>query len=175
MILVYEIINKLNGKRYIGQTTSSLKDRFLAHCRNKKVYFSKVLKEEGKENFFIKELTLCNNRKEANILEEYYINLYNSFVPNGYNIRHGGINGKHADITKEKLVKLRTGSTASIKTKQKISARMKGNTFLLGHKHSEETKAKMSKSRTGKIQSEETKRKRITSRLKTLAMQKVGV
>lgn len=69
------------------------------------------------------------------------MNKYNSLVPNGYNLRHGGNSGEKHQLTKDKTSK-------SLKEYYTINeSKQKGKP---GMKHTEETKQKISKSNIGK-------------------------
>ena len=88
--VVYVHINKINGKAYVGQTLQDPERRFR---KNSKTYvnykscsvFYKALKKYGWDNFETTLLASANSILNLNYLEEYFINLYNSMVPNGYN------------------------------------------------------------------------------------------
>lgn len=85
---VYCIENTLNGKRYIGITTRTIKERFVEHCKAKS-YIGKAIRKYGVENFKLYELAVANSREELCNLEVYYIEKYNTFK-NGYNQTIGG-------------------------------------------------------------------------------------
>lgn len=85
---VYCIENVLNGKRYIGITTRTIKERFAEHCKAES-YIGKAIRKYGVENFKLYELAVANSREELCNLEVYYIEKYNTFK-NGYNQTIGG-------------------------------------------------------------------------------------
>lgn len=87
-VCVYCIENTLNGKRYIGITTRTIKERFAEHCKAKS-YIGKAIRKYGVENFKLYELAVANSREELCNLEVYYIEKYNTFK-NGYNQTIGG-------------------------------------------------------------------------------------
>lgn len=89
---IYIIKNTINDKVYIGQAKSSRK-RFLEHCqlKDKKRNISiidQAIEKYGKENFYFEILE--SQIPDYNEKEKYYIKLYNSISPNGYNIQEGG-------------------------------------------------------------------------------------
>lgn len=94
MIGIYKIQNKINNKVYIGQSID-IKRRLNWH---KKYYPTKIhralysaFEKYGIENFtfeVIEEL----NEKELNEREIYWIEFFNSFGTNGYNLTKGGNN-----------------------------------------------------------------------------------
>ena len=64
---IYCITNKINGKKYIGQTTETIHKRWIRHINaHSNMAISKAIDKYGKENFEIKELlcATCNTKKE---------------------------------------------------------------------------------------------------------------
>jgi group I intron endonuclease len=95
MGIIYKIVNKINGKIYIGQTKQQLKNRFNHHCYSSKYKYHnspiyQSFRKYGINNFDIFEIEKCDNSL-LNKKEEFYINEYNSLTPNGYNILKGCI------------------------------------------------------------------------------------
>jgi group I intron endonuclease len=121
---------------YIGQTWNSLQDRYnngygYINC----IYLNNAIQKYGKDNFGYQILTVCGTQETANYWETYFINKFNSVDRAiGYNLRHGGSNGK-----------------LSPETKRKISESLIGvNTWAKGREVSQETKNKQSQSMIGK-------------------------
>ncbi len=175
--LIYQHINKVNGKSYIGQTTN-LKRRI---GKNGKGYLSKNSKGEYKQRKFayailkygwdnfrtviLKEhLTL----EEANYYEAFYIEQFQTINSDyGYNIKLGGNNSSPSKETREKMKEARKnwsqeahkhcsdaqkGKKLSKETKEKISEAVSGEKHPRYRKHpSEETKEKIRE--TNKIKS----------------------
>jgi|SRR5271166_5379469 len=142
-MIIYKITNKINGMQYIGQTIHSLNYRWSQHCSKKSLChkLSYSIQKYGKENFEIKVITRCNTIEEMNYREEYYIKLFNTLSPNGYNLLPGGNNKKHNEETKQKMRKPRSkqgklnisnahkGKIMPEETKLKISLALKGRIF----------------------------------------------
>lgn len=132
-MFIYMIRNNVNGKLYIGQTISTLKDRFIHH---KKPGFARhpalfvAMNKYGRENFSIHELDTAKSLEELNLLEPYYIQKYNSLAPNGYNLQTGGGNSRPCSSVRKKMSEWQTG---------------KGN-HQFGKKKTEEQKKQISKS-----------------------------
>lgn len=136
-MIIYKVLNKINGKVYIGQTTQNLKTRWSQHKYNSKngnCKINRAIRKYGIENFEIQEIDNGNCIEELNKKEEFYIKKYDS-VNYGYNIRSGGKNSIRSQETKNKISQSRIG-----KYKGKDSP-------WYGKKHTEKSKRKMSKSK----------------------------
>jgi group I intron endonuclease len=89
---IYKITNKITGKVYIGQTTREASARFKDHCRDKRQtrYLSNAIFKYGKSNFVFEEICSAVSIETLNELETYFITLFNTLSPNGYNLTLGG-------------------------------------------------------------------------------------
>jgi group I intron endonuclease len=108
-MLIYKVINKTNGKAYIGQTTRPLKARISAHMRearkgkrSKSAFHNAVLKH-GLGSFEIEVVETCDTIDQLNKRERYWIATLNTISPNGYNIEEGGKHFLMSESTKAKL------------------------------------------------------------------------
>ena len=95
---IYKITNTINDKIYVGQT-SSPKDRWKQHrCKaNKGTDIGKsaihdAMRKMGIENF---RMEIIGWYEDYNEKEKYFISLFNSLVPNGYNLMAGGEEPPH--------------------------------------------------------------------------------
>lgn len=92
---IYVITNKINKKQYIGQSKCPDK-RFKQHCgighRRDNSLVDKAIRKYGQENFTMEILGWYENYNE---MEKYYISIYKSLAPNGYNILAGGEEPPH--------------------------------------------------------------------------------
>jgi group I intron endonuclease len=93
---IYKFINLINGKIYIGQTIEKnpLK-RIKKHYKKQKhkslVY--DAINKYGKENLIYEIIYYSFDMSDLNSKEVYFINHFNSLIPNGYNIKIGGEQG----------------------------------------------------------------------------------
>lgn len=91
--IIYKIINSINNKIYIGQTRTSLDQRWKEHLRHAEYgeqIINRAMRKYNKENFFIEELEKCNIAI-IDDREKHYIKLYNSTNKKiGYNVSLGG-------------------------------------------------------------------------------------
>lgn len=113
--IIYRVINKNNGKSYIGQTKFSLEKRWNEHTYaafelDFQSRFYVALRKHGKENFEPIVIAQCSSRNEMNELEVFWIAHYRTFEPeNGYNATMGGDYVELTPEAREKLVKLTKG------------------------------------------------------------------
>ena len=89
---IYKITNQINGKCYIGQSINiqqRWKDERCGAFNPSDVEYnsikSRAFRKYGLNNFTFEILEECETN-ELNELEALYANLYNSYVPNGYNV-----------------------------------------------------------------------------------------
>lgn len=129
-MIIYKITNKLNGTCYIGQTTKSLERRWKEHCKlsSKCRYLNYAIKKYGKESFSINTISKYDNLVDLNNAEEYYIDWYNSLVPNGYNLDSGGKSKKPSKETKQKQSDVKLGKHLSQRTEIKPGQRLSPKT-----------------------------------------------
>ncbi len=154
--VIYQIINCVNNKMYIGQTWQSLAHRFWEHCyRNGCPKLYNAIQKHGKENFKITAIFSITTQEDADYYEDYFINKYDS-IKTGYNIKGGGRGGKHSEATKKKISAAilgdknpNFGKPMSEDQKQKLSVSRKGKyvgekSWGFGKKRLPETVQKMS-------------------------------
>lgn len=95
MYKIYRIVNKINHKIYVGQTSKTIEERFEEHIYNskcsdinhRKLYMA--IQKYGIKNFYVEEIDRAVTKEDANYKEEFYIECYNSFHK-GYNANTGG-------------------------------------------------------------------------------------
>jgi group I intron endonuclease len=118
---IYKIVNKIDGKTYIGQTIQDLEERWRQHrktnsnCR----YLKSAIKKHGIENFNFKLVCICFD-DDLDKYETTYIKKYNAMVPNGYNLREGGNSSKHHEETKKKISEKLKNRTDLVHSKYKV-------------------------------------------------------
>ena len=106
---IYEIINKVNKKRYIGQSVDVYK-RWHGHKNklnsnsHRNSYLQHAWNKYGEDNFEFNLILECSE-SELDDMEKYYISLHNTCDRScGYNIDDGGNSNKHlSNETKEKI------------------------------------------------------------------------
>ena len=99
MAYIYQIINDINQKIYIGKTECSIEKRFKEHCwdafreRNEKRPLYNAMRKYGIEHFHIELIEETDSPEEREI---YWIEEKQSFK-NGYNATVGGDGRKYID------------------------------------------------------------------------------
>jgi group I intron endonuclease len=146
---IYKITNKITKQSYVGQTIMDLNERWRQHCKPNSNcrYLKSSIKKYGVDSFEFKLICVCFDN-DLDKYECFYMNKYNTIVPNGYNLREGGNSGKHHEETKIKISETLKNRTDIIRGKPQ-----------LGKPHTEEIKNKISKTLTGRKLSSETKDK----------------
>lgn len=161
---VYTHTNKLNGKKYIGQTCCKNPNERWASGKgyNNNEHFSRAIEKYGWDNFEHKIVYKNLTHKEANEIECELIEKYDTLNEQyGYNKKEGGYisynKGKHlSEEQKEKLRQANIGKKHSEETKIKISNSNKGKKKK---EFTEEHKRKIGMAVKGRICSELTKEK----------------
>ena len=90
MFIVYKILNKLNGKKYVGMTSRSISIRFKEHCRNTHRRISNAIQAYGASNFICSEIAHADTYSLALFLEKENIIKENALQPYGYNTACSG-------------------------------------------------------------------------------------
>ena len=99
--VIYLLINRINGKMYVGQT-KNLKRRIWQHKHGNQ-YIDKAIQHYKWENFTLIILEECETKEQLNEREIFWIAFFNCKDPNGYNQTDGGDGGW--SYTTEALVK----------------------------------------------------------------------
>lgn len=157
-MIIYCITNKINGKRYIGQTRQSLEARtrhlLTSYCFN--VYLCNAVRKYGEDAFLVNVLEECLDQCAADFRERCLILEYGSRIPNGYNIAEGGNHppdlsgrklGSQSEDRRKKISQSKLGK--SIRSLGKSCESKRGNQNARGHffRHTDESKRKIWESR----------------------------
>ena len=153
---IYIITNKIDGKKYVGQTVrNNPQERIDEHFRdnplNSSPYLHFAIQKYGKDNFDIEIIPYLGANQDAlDSIEVWQIKKNNSLSPNGYNLMNGGRGGKHSKETRDKISKANTGRKFSNETKNRMSKAKSGkNHPFFGKKLSKEHKQKLHNAQKG--------------------------
>jgi group I intron endonuclease len=132
MGVIYRILNKINGKIYIGETTrDNPNERWMEHKRHVlngafgcRALYSAMTKY-GIDNFEFKILFFCFN-EDVEKYEIQMIEKLNTIAPNGYNILKGGKGGgfvgkKHTEDAKRRISEHFKKRYEDVKEREKMS------------------------------------------------------
>ena len=143
--VVYLLINMVNGKMYVGQTTQSLKKRMKQHLGGK-LYVDNAIRKHKPKNFRCEILKCCASKAELDAWERFFIATLKTKAPYGYNRTDGGDGSVGLELTPEhrakisealkgrkippeqraRLSEFRSGKPLSIETIEKMSAAQSG-------------------------------------------------
>lgn len=140
---IYVLENKIDGKRYVGQTINWA-IRSAAHRRGDGVCpINRAIRKHGFDCFRVWHFDNIPE-DQLDIFERAYIASFGSLVPNGYNLESGGnAQKRHHDETRKKMSESRRGE------KNSMFGRTGEKSPHFGKHLSDETKRKISDSRTG--------------------------
>lgn len=136
---IYCIENKVNGKRYIGQSNNIERRRYehmklLRKGNHNNEYLQNSVNKYGINNFSFDVMAYCNIEK-LNELEVKYIHDYDTMnKAKGYNLRDGGDRTTLSLESREKISQTRLRRIAN------------GDIKVLGHEYSRESIDKMRRS-----------------------------
>lgn len=127
---IYAVTSRTDEKRYVGQTTQSLRRRLGALYWNAKLrkggpgsLIGAAMVAEGLANFDIEALEVCDDPSTADAAEAKWIDDLNCWSPQGYNVRPAGrLNPAIAESTKQKM----RGRYVGPETREKLAALRRG-------------------------------------------------
>lgn len=139
VIGIYCIENKIDSKKYIGQS-NDIYARWYNHkyClnnnRHSNSYLQHAWNKYGENNFIFTILELCDE-PIIDEREQFYIAEFSTIIrKNGYNLDSGGNKNKHhSEETKRKISQSNTGKVASEETRKRISIGRTG--IMKGKEH----------------------------------------
>lgn len=114
-MIIYMIINLINQKKYVGQTSRTFNQRYkslgvgvhrVVGCESNS-HLASAIQKYGADNFKVEIIEVCNSKEELNERERYYIKLHDTTNPEkGYNYCEGGGNGVRNLTRESKLNKI---------------------------------------------------------------------
>lgn len=128
---IYLIIDLLTRKKYVGQHHYHKPELDPNYHGSGRII--KRLYKKRPETLKMEYIKTCYTQRELDDWEKYFIFLYNTMSPNGYNLQEGGRGGTPSKNTRKKMSESHIGKTSGMK----------------GKKASDETKMKMSESHKG--------------------------
>lgn len=155
---LYEIVNKINNKKYFGTTFQNPPNRrwnnhkYIAKHRIRSTPLYNAMNKYGIDNFKFNIILSDVPENELHKLEYDYIKENNTQnIDNGYNLADGGKYPTGFKIPEHIIEKRRNAMTGK-------------NNHFFGKTHTEEAKMKISKSKIGRRHTSESKKKMSESR-----------
>jgi group I intron endonuclease len=108
---IYCHTNRVNGKRYVGQTVHSMEKRWGNHIARTKTsdrrspVFANAIRKYGADAFDHQILEVVSTQEEADLYETLWIEQMECRVPNGYNLKSGGGAQGHLHDDTKKLIR----------------------------------------------------------------------
>jgi hypothetical protein len=141
---IYLITDTTNGMKYTGKHHYHIEGQLDPNYHGSGVIIKNIYKKRP-ETLKEEYIKTCYSEEEMNSDEQYYIKLFKTLYPNGYNLTEGG-DGWSGGPCEE--------------VRKKISEAQKGEKHhFFGKHHTEETRKKISEAHKGKTLSEEHRRK----------------
>lgn len=139
-MFVYQIVNKINKKKYVGITTKSIEHRFKQHVKQLDCGIANAIKKYGEKNFYIEQIDECDTWENLLIKEKFWIQKLNP----EYNRTKGGeglFGYNHTEQAKEEISRKNKGRIFTKEHREKLSKSNKGKSpWNKGKKCSEEYK-----------------------------------
>ena len=140
---IYLVTDTTNGMKYTGQHHYHIEGQLDPNYHGSGVIIKNIYKKRP-ETLKEEYIKTCYSEEEMCSDEQYYIKLFKTLWPNGYNLTEGGDGG---EIPCEEI-------------RKKMSMKLKGRTaHNKGKPMSEEQKKKLRDAHKGKTMSEEVKKK----------------
>lgn len=165
---IYQIVNLIDGKKYVGSSNNLYKRKSshfynLKNNKHRNCHLQNAFNKYGEDNFSFEVIEFVNTIEELLPREQYYIELYQVCDKNkGYNLIVDTTRNILPKESREKISLAHKGKTLSEETKLKMSLAQKGSKNYnygkrgalchnYGKTHSEETKLKMSLAKYKKV------------------------
>lgn len=151
MYIIYQITNKVNGKKYVGLTNSSLKKRWYQHRYDathstSNIHFHRAIRKYDITDWNLDALCCCLTKVDAEYLERHFIKECDTYA-SGYNMTEGGnafgglrgkFNGMYGKKRPKELLK-RMNEASVATTKGKSYEQIHGETRATELKQSRST------------------------------------
>src|SRR3990167_1422777 len=143
---IYVITNRVNGKRYVGQTRVSIERRWAQHMRAAKASRTAIaaaIRKYGHQAFEVRWAPLGEISQETlDLIERRLIRHLGTLEPAGYNLEAGGhghargtIRRKpHTEETKAKMRAAACGRRMSVASRLKMSRQRRGRRLSAEHR-----------------------------------------
>jgi len=146
--IIYKVVNRINGKSYIGFTSRTITLRWKEHRNAAKRGAIQTLpcaiRKYGSDKFLVETLEAGEDSVFGKTIREPY---WISVLPHEYNQTKGGdglLGYNHTQATKDAI-------SSNHKRRERLSAALQGNTNAKGSKHSEKQNLAKAERQRGKL------------------------
>lgn len=103
-------ITSPSDKKYIGQTCRDYEKRYNEHCKllGSCILLENAIRKYGKDKMKFEVLAEIENEL-LDEYEQFFIELFSTLEPNGYNIKTGGETGKHSEQSRQRMRNAKLG------------------------------------------------------------------
>lgn len=142
-MIIYSITHRESGKRYIGQTSKSLKRRRELHRnyakRKSQDAIHRAIRKHGEDAFDWRVEAHCGSKEHLNSMERFFIALFETKGVRGYNMTSGGVGTPDHAVSvaaRRKMSMANIGRVGWAKGKKlpEVSSKMMGNKNGVGNK-----------------------------------------
>ena len=143
---IYLITDTTNGKQYTGKHHYHIEGQLDPSYHGSGVIIKNIYKKRP-ETLKEEYIKTCYSEEEMCSDEQYYIEVFDTLWPNGYNLTEGGDGGIKCEEVRKKI-------------SETLKSKILGDKHpMFGKHHSEESKRKISEGNKGKTMSEEARKK----------------
>ena len=147
---IYLITDTTNNMKYVGQHHYHIEGQLDPNYHGSGHIIRQIYKKRP-ETLKEEYIKTCYSEEEMNSDEQYYIKLFKTLYPNGYNLKEGGDGGILCEETRRKISKSHKGKTLSEEHRIKIGNANKGKPSpKKGKTLSEEHRIKIGNANKGK-------------------------
>ena len=155
---IYLVTDTTNGMKYTGKHHYHIEGQLDPNYHGSGTIIKNIYKKRP-ETLKEEYIKTCYSEEEMCSDEQYYIKLFKTLWPNGYNLTEGGEGCVACEETRIKISNSNKGKKRSEETRRKISLSKKGKPAPnKGKPMSEEQKRKIGEASKGKHHSEESKK-----------------
>ena len=156
---IYLITDTTNGMKYTGKHHYHIEGQLDPNYHGSGTIIKNIYKKRP-ETLKEEYIKTCYSEEEMCSDEQYYIEVFDTLYPNGYNLTEGGEGCIACEETRKKISLVHKGKHISEEQKKKLSVALKGRIMSDEHKkkigeankgkhHTEESKKKMSQTKKG--------------------------
>lgn len=164
-LIVYRALHVASGRNYIGITKKPLMDRIYEHRMrpsNHQTAFQRALRDFGVDAFQFSIIDFAVDRQELGRRERFWIDIYDSTIPNGFNLTRGGEQG-FINVTaeaRELISQANRGRKCDPLIVERVAAQLRGRTLWNAEQRLELSKRNKGRKRTPEMNQRQSDRQK---------------